>query len=1032
MSVRIAALALALLVGVGRAEAASFVTFESGQVRPLALSPDGRRLFAVNTPDGRLEIFDVTPSGLARAASVPVGLEPVAVAARTDGEVWVVNHLSDSVSVVDVASSPPRVTRTLLVGDEPQDIVFAGPERGRAFVTTAHRGQNRLTDPQLTTPGIGRADVWVFDAAAPGDVLGGNPPTVLELFADSPRALAVSRDGSVVYAAALQSGNQTVTIAEGSVCDGGESASCQVDGVDMPGGLPAPNVNVDGVPQPEVGLIAKFDPATGAWNDPVGRDWRAAIRLSLPDTDVFAIDALATPPIATAAFAHVGTIIYGLAVNPASGAIYASNTEARNDVRFAGLGIFGGSSVRGHLHESRVTVIDAQGVRPRHLNPHIDYATVPSPAGVKERSLALPGAMVFSSDGSTVYLAAFGSATIARLDAAAVEAGGDQLATALASAPHLSVPGGGPSGMVLDDADEHLYVMSRFDNAIDVLDPDSGAALQQVRLHDPEPANVAAGRRILYDATLSSSNGEAACASCHVFADTDGLAWDLGDPDAPVVPDPNPIRSDTLTMAPDYHPMKGPLTTQTLRGMATHGAMHWRGDRTGGYQPGVDPRDERAAFLQFNGAFADLLGRDGPLSDAQMQSLADFALAISSPPNPVRALDGTLNPVQQTGSDMFSGCRQCHITDPAHGFFGTDGFVAMTGTNPTQFMKIPHLETFYTKVGMFVMPPPFNLGDTAFIGDQVRGFGFTHDGSVGFYNGNPEIEQYLLAFETRLAPIVGQQVTLDAGNAAAHAARVDLLLARAAAGDCDLTVKGVENGQARGWLRGSDGSFRSDRAGEAPLSDAELRAQAEAPGAARTYTCVPPGSGVRVALDRDEDGVFDRDEVDAGTDPSDAQSLPFACTGAALVSRAHLRIRRSPGGTETFSFRGELTLTDPIDPAGSGLLLAVSDASGPRLSTGTPAGSSAWRADPAKGRWIFSDPAATTGGGISRVVLRQRTGQPGVFVFRIEARHALENPQPLNMPAQFAIGIGRASASCATTAFATLSCRNGTSGAACS
>ena len=38
---------------------------------------------------------------------MPVGLEPVAVAARTDAEVWVVNLLSDSVSIVDVASRPP-------------------------------------------------------------------------------------------------------------------------------------------------------------------------------------------------------------------------------------------------------------------------------------------------------------------------------------------------------------------------------------------------------------------------------------------------------------------------------------------------------------------------------------------------------------------------------------------------------------------------------------------------------------------------------------------------------------------------------------------------------------------------------------------------------------------------------------------------------------------------------------------------------------------------------------------------------------
>ncbi len=51
-------------------------------------------------PDNTLEVFDITLSGLALRARVPVGLEPVAVAARNDAEVWVVNHLSDSISVV--------------------------------------------------------------------------------------------------------------------------------------------------------------------------------------------------------------------------------------------------------------------------------------------------------------------------------------------------------------------------------------------------------------------------------------------------------------------------------------------------------------------------------------------------------------------------------------------------------------------------------------------------------------------------------------------------------------------------------------------------------------------------------------------------------------------------------------------------------------------------------------------------------------------------------------------------------------------
>jgi DNA-binding beta-propeller fold protein YncE len=98
------------------AAASAFTLFESGQVRPLALAPDGHWLFAVNTPDNRLEVFHITGHGLAHRTSVPVGLEPVAVAARSATEVWVVNHLSDSVSVValDPGGHTGSIVRTLL------------------------------------------------------------------------------------------------------------------------------------------------------------------------------------------------------------------------------------------------------------------------------------------------------------------------------------------------------------------------------------------------------------------------------------------------------------------------------------------------------------------------------------------------------------------------------------------------------------------------------------------------------------------------------------------------------------------------------------------------------------------------------------------------------------------------------------------------------------------------------------------------------------------------------------------------------
>ena len=116
---RLIAAATALAVAPSPTRAVNFVEFESGLVRPLALTPDGTRLLAVNTPDDRLEIFSVGAGGLSYTASVPVGMEPVAVAVRSATEVWVVNHLSDSISIVDLSGPAPRVTRTLLVGDEP-------------------------------------------------------------------------------------------------------------------------------------------------------------------------------------------------------------------------------------------------------------------------------------------------------------------------------------------------------------------------------------------------------------------------------------------------------------------------------------------------------------------------------------------------------------------------------------------------------------------------------------------------------------------------------------------------------------------------------------------------------------------------------------------------------------------------------------------------------------------------------------------------------------------------------------------------
>jgi DNA-binding beta-propeller fold protein YncE len=907
-----------------------FTLFESGQVRPLAMSPDKQFLFAVNTPDNRLEIFRIGTNQLVRTASIPVGLEPVAVAAFTDFEVWVVNHLSDSVSIVQLNDNRTAgyVRRTVLVGDEPRDIVFAGPTRSRAFITTAHRGQNVPYDPQLTTPGVGRADVWVFDANSIGNSLGSTPLTIVNLFTDTPRALAVSPDGSRVYAAGFHTGNQTTSIGEPVLPDG--------FGLD---GAPGPTTDAQGRPAPEVGTIVKWDGAN--WRDPLGRTRDQYVKHSLPDKDVFVIDAMATLPQQLAgaggSFQGVGTILYSMAVNPVTGKVYVTNTEANNLARFEGPGTFAGYSLRGHLHENRITVLSPSSgsVAPRHLNKHIDYNSccAPLPNAENAKSLALPQGMAVTADGATLYVAALGSDKVGVFSTAQLEA--DTFVPSAGS--HIAVTGGGPTGLVLDGDRGQLYVMTRFDNAISVISTATSTETAHAKMHNPEPPSIVAGRRFLYDAALSSSHGDSSCASCHVFGDLDSLAWDLGNPDGELLANPGPFASTLVNvitgqpMVPEFHPMKGPMTTQSLRGMANHGPMHWRGDRTGGNdaataQPNSGTFDEHAAFKKFNGAFADLLGRHGPLSQADMEAFTTFTLQIAYPPNPLRPLNNSLTSDQEAGRQLFSSincgipgcaanescptltCASCHTLDPsgnsgtaAPGFFGTSGSSSFA-FNP-QLFKIPHFRNLYQKVGKFGNPLSFAFlaGDNDHKGDQVRGFGFLNDGSVDtlfrFMNGlsfgedftgighggfpagpqgenmRRQLEAFLLVFPTNLAPIVGQQITLSAPTSNTVTSRIDLLIQRANAGECDLVAKTQVAGAETGYLYIGAGMFAPDRRALVPIADAALRLQAQQ-GRPVTYTCVPPGSGERIGVDRDGDGAWDGDERLLLTDPADPTSKP--------------------------------------------------------------------------------------------------------------------------------------------------------------
>jgi len=205
---------------------------------------------------------------------------------------------------------------------------------------------------------------------------------------------------------------------------------------------------------------------------------------------------------------------------------------------------------------------------------------------------------------------------------------------------------------------------------------------------------------------------------------------------------------------------------------------------------------------------------------------------------------------------------------------------------------------------MFGNPLTFGFapGDNEFMGDQVRGFGFLHDGHMdtvyrfhhaasfsesftGAGNGGlpdgpagdvmrRQLETFVMAFPTNLAPIVGQQITLTASSPATVASRVQLLRERADAGECDLVAKTELLDVEVGFVYVGSGRFQSDRRALPPIPDAALQLLAPRAGRPVTYTCVPVGSGQRIGVDRDGDGSWDGDERDAHRDPSDPTSTP--------------------------------------------------------------------------------------------------------------------------------------------------------------
>ena len=814
-------------------EPQAFVNWETPHVSPLDLTPDGARLLAVNTPDNRLQVIDITGDQPAPLASIFTGLEPVSVRARGDNEAWVVNHLSDSVSIVDLEAG--CVVQTLLPGDEPTDVAFAA---GRAFVVCSQLNQ------------VAVYDLTDLDA----------PPKRLDIAGEDPRAIAVSPDGERVFVAIFESGNGT-TIIPGTVVSDPASP--------YGGQNPVPRYNdplwdlaADLPPAATVALIVRKDPQTGAWLDDNGADWSAFVTWDLHDHDLAIIDAR------TLEIDYVESLMnlnMALAARP-DGAVTVVGTEADNLTRFE-------PNLTGRFVRSVLATVDPAAPLTavlRDLNPHLEdaYARKLPAVDAQTRALSIadPRAVVWSADGGAGYVAGLGSDNVIRIDAAGERTG------------QIDV-GAGATGLRLSADGARLFVLSKFDASVTVIDTATFTQTARVELFDPTPKVIREGRPFLYDARRTSGLGVTACAACHVDGRMDQLAWDLGNPAGLVKPfdqDCDDFGSGPFSIeCGDFHPLKGPMTTQTLQGIIGVEPLHWRGDR--------------ASLAEFNPAFVDLDGAERELTAQEMAQFEAFLATIQFPPNPFRNLDNSLRDSLADGAPLAAGledgspgrgrdvfvnqafdglnfvqtgvltCNRCHQLP-----LGTNQAITPADRLLTsQSAKVPHLRNMHEKTG-------FSTGSQ----ENNRGFGFTHSGQFatihdflhfdvfrfGDNEADAQARRDVIAFVMSLGVDthagVGAQATLDGVNdkRADVGARLDLLRALADKGDVGLIVKGRYQGAPRGFAYVGDGQLLADDG--ATISFDALRAAA-GPGAELTWTLTPLGAEIRMGIDRDSDGVFD-------------------------------------------------------------------------------------------------------------------------------------------------------------------------------
>ena len=594
---------------------AGHYNYESPHANPIAVSPDGALVYAVNTPADTVDVIRTASATV--VARIPVGIDPVAVAVRPDGkEVWVSNHVSDSVSVIDAdPQSPTRhvVLHTITAFtanratdfDEPVGIAFAGNDKAYVALSSSNR-------------------IAVVDVPTRTVV------NHLHVTAQDPRALAVRNNR--LYVIPFESNNQT------------QLSGCWPENVD--------------------GELCTFDArrhvteAQDGSDQSVSRGYVADLvkHPGLPDRDLYVYDTRSDARIQIVD--TLGTLLYGIAV-ASDDRVFIAQADARNDANGkAGTQGHGLAELGNRAFLNRITRVDCAG-RCRNAT-FLELEPLPPRNPPASAALATPFGIAITGDDSTIVATAAASSRMFTMDA--------NTGAVLARLRLGAIPRGIALVDRLDGSPWRAWVHVTLDNSVslvDVSDPTKLTELANVKLADPSDRALKEGR-IAFNTADASSTRTFACASCHPDGHTDQLLWVL---DAPLC-DPGcdqiqprlvqDIRG--LRGSAPYHwdgTLGDPFGGVNTANIERHLAPNCDGDSPETCTRHLVDATLAGVMCNLDDCSNNDEGKAGPLGRLARDAMAKYLLSVPYPPAPERPYTNALSASAKRGVQKFHVEKQC-------------------------------------------------------------------------------------------------------------------------------------------------------------------------------------------------------------------------------------------------------------------------------------------------------------------------------------------------------------------------------------